>query len=229
MGGPPETGVSDGKTHHIADIVRSRLHGPTRRAIVVGCGSGIEAAVLATQLGIEVVGIDVQTKFDAEASKLVQLQWGDATKMQFADSSFDFLYSYHALEHIPEYRAALAEIRRVLRIGGLFFIGTPNRSRAIGYLGSKHASFRQKIEWNLTDWKARLLGKFRNEHGAHAGFTRPELQSVLRDTLGPPEDVTLDYYRRVYARHVPALELLEKTRISRLLLPSVYFAGLRRS
>src|SRR5205814_6881549 len=105
--------------------------------------------------------------------------------------AFDFVYSYHALEHIPNFRQALGEMRRVLAPGGGYCVGTPNRQRLIGYLGSEGVSVRKKLLWNATDWKARLQGKFRNEYGAHAGFTHAELQRELTMALGPAVSVTL--------------------------------------
>lgn len=144
--------------------------------------------------------------------------------MEFPDSNFDVVYSYHALEHIPNYRMALTEMRRVLKRSGTWCIGTPNRARLLGYLGGR-SSFRQKVLWNLADWKARALGRFRNEYGAHAGYTAYELSTILCEFFDRVEQVTYEYYRRLYPEHPRAIEILEKTRIGTLLLPSIYFVG----
>ncbi len=88
------------------------------RLLVVGCGRGIEAAVLAQDLAAEVTGIDLDTRFDPEAARHARLMYGDATALVFEDESFDIVYSYHALEHIPDYHKALDEMHRVLRGGG---------------------------------------------------------------------------------------------------------------
>lgn len=61
----------------------------------------------------------------------MHLQRGDATSLDFADGRFDCIYSFHALEHIPDYRKALQEMRRVLAPGGTYCIGTPNRLRLV--------------------------------------------------------------------------------------------------
>lgn len=83
------------------------------------------------------------------------------------------------IEHVPCPEKSIAERARVLKPGGYLYCGTPNRSRLIGYIGSR-ATLQEKIRWNLADWKMRLKGKFRNEHGAHAGFTEAELDAMLR-------------------------------------------------
>jgi SAM-dependent methyltransferase len=225
---PQSTGpVTDRKTAIVAELIRNRFARAPTRILVVGCGTGREAAQLARSFGAKVVGIDIEPQFDRAAAREVQLQWGDATALDFPDSAFDFIYSYHALEHVPDYRRALAEMRRVLARDGGYCIGTPNRQRLIGYLGSVNADWRAKIRWNLADWSARLRGRFRNEFGAHAGFTRRELRDELSAALGPAQDVTLAYYTRLYARRATLVRQLEVVGLGKYLLPSVYFVGKR--
>ncbi len=43
---------------------------------------------------------------------------GDATRMDFPDGSFDFVYSFDVFEHLPDPARVLDEIARVLRPGG---------------------------------------------------------------------------------------------------------------
>lgn len=45
--------------------------------------------------------------------------------LPFETSSIDLIFSYHTLEHIPNYLYALSEIYRVLRNGGIFLVGLP--------------------------------------------------------------------------------------------------------
>ena len=134
-------------------------------------------------------------------------------------------FPYHALEHIPDYRKALQEMRRVLVDGGSYCVGTPNRSRFIGYLGGKGATLGQKIAWNFADWSARARGKFRNEFGAHAGFTRDELRGELQNIFGQVDEISLSYYQQIYSRHGSLITALDRSGLGRFLFPSVYFMG----
>ena len=143
------------------------------RILVVGCGSGLEAAILAQRLGAKVTGIDVMTSFDPIAARHARLLTCDARSLPFRAETFDYVYSFHALEHIPQPSLAVREMHRVLRPDGGFFVGTPNRSRLVGYVGSKGATLRQKIAWNTIDWRARLRGQFRNDLGRTPGSPRP--------------------------------------------------------
>lgn len=49
----------------------------------------------------------------------------DLTGLPFADGGFDLVLSSHVLEHIPDDRAALAELARVLRPGGTAILTVP--------------------------------------------------------------------------------------------------------
>jgi len=215
----------DDRTAVLAGIVRERVRTAVRRLLVVGCGSGKEAAVLAAAFGAQAVGVDLEASFDPAAAVLAQLRRGDATRLEFGDGSFDFVYSYHVLEHIPDYAQALAEMRRVLAHGGAYCVGTPNRLRLVGYLGSQASSWREKLAWNAADWKARLRGHFRNEFGAHAGFTSAELKQALERAFGNAEEITLRYYLGVYRKHAGLVRALGRSGLSRFLFPAVYFVG----
>ncbi len=46
-------------------------------------------------------------------------------KLPFEDDSVDLVFSYHTLEHVPDYIFALSEIHRVLKDGGVFLLGVP--------------------------------------------------------------------------------------------------------
>ncbi|HEY5810787.1 MAG TPA: class I SAM-dependent methyltransferase [Povalibacter sp.] len=208
----------------IADVIRRRHPAGISKMLVVGCGDGREAHALANALRCDVTGIDLDGKFDQQAAAEVRLQRSDATALPFTTDEFDFIYSYHVLEHIPRYRDALSEMNRVLAKGGGLWIGTPNRARMVGYVGS-NAPMRKVIEWNAADWSARLRGRFRNELGAHAGFTLSELGGELRAVFSHIDDATLDYYLAIYPHRARTVRLLHNTGLGTYAFPSVYFVG----
>jgi len=49
----------------------------------------------------------------------------DICRLTYADASFDIVLSSDTLEHVPDFRAALAETRRVLRPGGRHIFTVP--------------------------------------------------------------------------------------------------------
>ena len=217
--------LRDNKTQTVAGIIKKEVKRNINNLLVVGCGSGVEAAILAEELNTDVTGIDIEENFYPDAATKVMLQKGDATALNFSDKSFDFVYSYHSLEHISDPMQALREIKRVLTDDGAYWIGTPNRNRILGYLGSKDATFKEKIQWNLNDFKARLQGRFRNEYGAHAGFTERELDGMLKNVFTETRCITPVYFHEIYSRHQNILNLLEATGLSNFVYPSIYFMG----
>jgi ubiquinone/menaquinone biosynthesis C-methylase UbiE len=216
---------TDSKTEKVAQIIQRIYSSKIDKLLVVGCGEGIEEAILDQQLNARVVGIDIENNFDQTASQIAQLQTGNAMSLDFEDDSFDFVFSYHALEHIDEPKKALREIHRVLKKRGGYWIGTPNKSRIIGYVGGKNTSLAEKIKWNLADWRARVNGKFENEFGAHAGFTAEELRRLLSGVFSETVDQTKIYFREVYARYPRLIKLIERSRFSQSIYPSIYFSG----
>jgi SAM-dependent methyltransferase len=214
----------DGKTERICTLIAA-VHPKIEKLLVVGCGKGIEAAILAQNLGVRVTGVDMLDDFDVDARTIADLRIGNALALDFPDETFDFVYSYHALEHVGQPAVAIREMARVLKRDGGYWIGTPNRSRLLGYLGSKSASFGEKIRWNLNDWGARLRGRFRNEFGAHAGFTTEELRALLATSLPAPQSQTFAYYRAIYPSRPSTLGFLNATGLHRIVYPSVYFSG----
>lgn len=71
----------------------------------------------------------------------------------------------------------------------------------------------------------RLTGRFRNECGAHAGYTSAELGAILKTHFPTVEEVTAAYYWRLYARRGATIGFLIGSGLGRFLFPSVYFMG----
>jgi SAM-dependent methyltransferase len=215
--GDPKLGV-------VAQLLRERF-GVDRDVLVVGCGDGSEAMLLAELIESRVTGLDLRDDFLPEAREKVDLVVGDARELPFADRSFDLVFSYHTLEHVPRPEIAVAEMGRVTRENGGVWVGTPNRRRLVGYVGSRDALLRHKLVWNLEEWGERLRGRFRNELGAHAGFTSDELRALLAAQFDDVSDETSSYYALLYPRHRRVLSVFERIGLARFAYPSVYYAG----
>lgn len=94
----------------------------------VGCGTGDDARELARVVGPEghVVGVDVSETMIAEARRRLQgtprlhveFRVTDAQALPFPDDTFDACRTERVLAHVPDPRAALAEMARVTRPQG---------------------------------------------------------------------------------------------------------------
>lgn len=70
-----------------------------------------------------VTSVDIAPGFYRHIDKAVT--YADATRLTFNDNSFDVAIANHILEHIPEDLAAMKEIYRVLKPGGLAILQVP--------------------------------------------------------------------------------------------------------
>lgn len=59
---------------------------------------------------------------------------GDATCISFPDATFDAVVSLDVIEHIKDDKQFLSEFFRILKPGGRFLLGTPNRNRLVNVL-----------------------------------------------------------------------------------------------
>ena len=100
-----------------ADLVR-RWAGPDRRALEVGCGTGLIMDRLRGDFG-SIAGIDLSPGMLAHAeAKGLDVRVASATELPFDDASFDVVYSFKVLAHVEGIDRALREIHRVLVPGG---------------------------------------------------------------------------------------------------------------
>jgi SAM-dependent methyltransferase len=89
----------------------------------IGCGRGFLTREV-QRLAPATIGIDVNGEAVANAVT-GGLQVMDARRLDFPDATFDKIYSFHAIEHIPDLAAAFAEMDRVLKPGGRVLLVYP--------------------------------------------------------------------------------------------------------
>lgn len=168
---------------------------PLRRGDLVldlGCGEGRHVISAYVAADVHSVGVDLSLEdlkttrekfsdFDepGNTAKSFSLSSASALALPFADDTFDKVICSEVLEHIPDYRAALREVERVLKPGGLFCASVPRR-------------WPEKICWVLSE------GYHRTPGGHLRIFRGDELRSEI-------EDLGFNFYRRhwAHALHVP--------------------------
>jgi ubiquinone/menaquinone biosynthesis C-methylase UbiE len=103
---------------------------PGLTVLDVGCGAGSYHPKLAAR-GVNAVGLDMSFGMVRECRRqaadqrlLVSLLQADAQVLPFPDATFDRAMANHMLYHVPNIRAALREIRRVVKPGGRVVLTT---------------------------------------------------------------------------------------------------------
>ena len=96
----------------------------------IGCARGaFSRLVVQKSPSVKLTAIDISEVAITDAAKTpgtIDFRVGDAEKLEFADNSFDFVFSCETLEHIPHPENMLKEIYRVLKPGGKFILTTEN-------------------------------------------------------------------------------------------------------
>jgi ubiquinone/menaquinone biosynthesis C-methylase UbiE len=94
------------------------------KVLEIGCGLGTDGAQFA-EAGADYTGVDLTDAAVELARKRFELfalpgkfQTADAENLDFADDSFDLVYSHGVLHHTPDTKKAVREVYRVLRPGG---------------------------------------------------------------------------------------------------------------
>ncbi len=96
-----------------------------RRLLEIGAGTGHDGAYF-VENGLEVVATDLTPEMvDLCREKGLEAHVMDVLQLDFADASFDAVWTINCLLHVPnaDLPSALIEIDRVLRPEGLFFFG----------------------------------------------------------------------------------------------------------
>jgi SAM-dependent methyltransferase len=90
----------------------------------IGCGVGTDGAQFA-RAGAQYTGVDLtQAAIDLARKRFAvsglpgEFRVADAEKLDFADDTFDRVYSHGVLHHTPDTARAVREIHRVLKPGG---------------------------------------------------------------------------------------------------------------
>jgi ubiquinone/menaquinone biosynthesis C-methylase UbiE len=183
------------------------------RVLDLGCGPGRAAEALADRYGAVVTGLDASPEMLAAAREVapsVTFVQGFAEDLPFADRSFDLVVSNFVV-HLLDRTAAFAEIYRVLRTGGIYWIKTEDPETIRNY------------------WAAPLFPSL-------VGFETARFpgESRLRDELVAAgfRDVQIErhYLERVFSRD-EAIEKLVSGAYStlRLLPPDELAEGIRRA
>ncbi|MGH2630590.1 MAG: class I SAM-dependent methyltransferase, partial [Actinomycetota bacterium] len=123
--------------------VLARSFSNAARVLEVGVGTG-QVALPLHDAGLDLAGIDLaQPMLDTLLEKAggrspFPLVCGDATRMPFRDGAFDGAFLRWVLHLIPDWRAAVHEIARVMAPGAMF-------AAALGSYGGRRSEIQARF------------------------------------------------------------------------------------
>lgn len=108
---------------------------PGARYLEVGCGTGRFTVPVAAH-GVDLTAVDISDEMLATTrGKLqatpavkqeVRLLKVDARESGFPAESYDVVFSFNVINHVPEYERLITEVARVLKPGGCLVVGYPS-------------------------------------------------------------------------------------------------------
>jgi SAM-dependent methyltransferase len=167
--------------------------GPSTKVIDVGCGAG-RHAFEAYRRGADVVAFDrdeselrsvdailqaMAETGEAPAAASAKVVVGDALTLPYADETFDCVIASEILEHVPQDDAAIAELVRVLKVGGTLAVSVPRW-------------LPERVCWLLSD----------EYHANEGGHVRIYRASALRDKIAGG-GMELTHSHHAHALHSP--------------------------
>jgi SAM-dependent methyltransferase len=181
------------------------------KVLEIGCGLGTDGAQFA-EAGADYTGVDLTEAAVDLARKRFELfdlpgklQTADAENLDFADESFDLVYSHGVLHHTPETAKAVKEVHRVLRPGGRAVVMLYHRG---SYNYRVNISVLRRAGAHLLKWEpgVKLINKITGEPldslRRHAKLLKTEKESYLKpeEFLSQNTDGAGNPLARVYSR-----------------------------
>ena len=175
------------------DFARLGLR-PGMRVLDIGCGNG-RHAFESLRRGADVVATDLDEAALAEVAAMgaameaagevprggsLRTVRADARHLPFKDGEFDVVIAAEVLEHIHDDSAAIAELRRVLRPGGLIAVTVPRW-------------WPERVCWALS----------REYHDVPGGHVRVYRRRQLAERLRGSGLVVSDSHHHAHALHSP--------------------------
>lgn len=176
---------------------------PGLRILDFGCGPGTISVGLARAVEPgELHGVDMEES-QIDLARLVAatggqtnavFSVGDVTALEFEDNTFDVAHCHNVLMHVPDTRAVLKEVRRVLKPGGIIACREMISGSSFTYpdYGVIQKAWEMFEDLLVADDAHPQMGKDMKGHLIGAGFEHLQMSGSF-DYYSTPKDVDFIY------------------------------------
>lgn len=180
--------------------------GPQDEVLEVGCGYGACAVRYASCFGPKkIIGIDITPtriehgrEYVAQCglSDTIELRLGDATRLDFADASFDKLIAVECAFHFDTRRDFLREAGRVLRPGGTLVVTDLIPKRGIDRARYVEAENALAADIDMYNERNAYDADVYEDYLRESGFADIRIESILPLTLSRFVPACREYAQR---------------------------------
>lgn len=123
----------------VLKLISEVTAGPRGRLLDVGTGRG-DLLAEAAAMGWDAQGVEISedAAMVARARLGLNVTTGTLRTANFPDDYFDAVAMLDVIEHVPDPIADLQEVRRILKIGGIIVLETPNFAGLMSRLGGRY-------------------------------------------------------------------------------------------
>ncbi len=178
---------------------------PGMKVLDIACGTGNQS-IPAARKGADVTGLDIATNLLAQAEDraaseklMIRFLEGDAEELPFEDSSFDVVYSMFGAMFAPRPEQVAAELKRVVKPGGMVAManwtpeGVPGQLfRAVAKYLPPPPGLQPPSMWGVEDVVRQRLGDsfelqmHKTNARAEFGDLKPmDVVNLFREWFGP--------------------------------------------
>lgn len=216
---------------HLNQIFDIMNESAVKNVLELGCGKGFNSTYLAKRLPkTEFIGIDItdhHLKIAQDKSRGIEnlrFMYGDFHKLDFNDSSFDFIFELEAICHAQDSMQVLKEIFRTLKQGGQIVLYDGFRQVGFDHLPGNLIQAAKLTEKSLAVEEFVVIDTWL-QMAQKAGFTlkaKTDLSQAVMPTLGKLQLLARKYFEfpclsKIFLRLFPQ-EMMMNT-IAVLLMP----------